>query len=523
MNKRAIDLYSGIGGWTLGMKLSGIENVASYEWWSEANNTHNVNFNTEHIEIDIRKIDIEKDLKFDKEIDFVVGSPPCTQFSFANKGGNGNLADGLVDVRKFLEIIRYLKPKYWAMENVPRVAKILSEEIRTGGGLAEFNDLVTNIVVVNASDYGVPQSRKRMIAGNFPLEIFESYKTKIETKTLGDVLDSLKGESIIDPNFGYQMSTEEVTDNNNEPDLTCEEARINRDVKSYHPVYNNMSFPDRLDKPARTVTATCTRVSRESIVVQSNKGFRRLNVRERGVVQSFPITYQFYGKTMNAKFKMIGNAVPPLLTYYIFQSFLEIDAKSVKLPSESNYHHNVPNIPPPLSKFDNVKLSYSDKRKFQYAVPNLRFGSGVRFELSNSFKDEETFWSFKFFHGSSKNIKFVNLDRKIFSTIYENLDEKYRILFNDLIEQLLITIKHINFKKLQELWVRKDTSMTLFSLIDEIGEVTAKLFDMLHISNSKKLLKDILVFENAKTIDNNKEMLIGFLVLSKLNNLLFEI
>ncbi|MDB4728566.1 DNA cytosine methyltransferase, partial [Saprospiraceae bacterium] len=99
----SIDLYSGIGGWTLGMKLSNINNVASYEWWHEANQTHNFNFNTNHKEIDIRKIDVNS-LSFGENIDFVVGSPPCTQFSYANKGGNGDIADGLLDIYKFLEI-----------------------------------------------------------------------------------------------------------------------------------------------------------------------------------------------------------------------------------------------------------------------------------------------------------------------------------------------------------------------------------------------------------------------------------
>ena len=103
------------------MKLSGVDNIASYEWWNEANQTHNINFETNHQEVNIRNIEVSKDLNFDKKIDFVVGSPPCTQFSLANRGGNGDIQDGLVDIYKFLEVVEFLKPKYWAMENVPRV------------------------------------------------------------------------------------------------------------------------------------------------------------------------------------------------------------------------------------------------------------------------------------------------------------------------------------------------------------------------------------------------------------------
>lgn len=241
----AIDLYSGIGGWTLGMKLSGIENMASYEWWREANQTHNLNFNTQHKEIDIRKINVKEDLNFGKKIDFVVGSPPCTQFSLANRGGNGDIQDGLVDIYKFLEVVEYLKPKYWAMENVPRVAKILEKELNDGS-LKRFKKLVSVIKVVDSADYGVPQNRKRMIAGHFPVDLFDSYKSRIVQVNLGDVIKTLNGQgSIEDINYGYKLPRTQITELSNEVSLTYEEERINRDAKTYHPIYNNMSFPDR--------------------------------------------------------------------------------------------------------------------------------------------------------------------------------------------------------------------------------------------------------------------------------------
>ena len=118
--KLALDLYSGIGGWTIGMKLSNIENLQSFEWWNEANRTHNINFQTNHQEVDIRNLDVEKDLNFKTNIDFVVGSPPCTQFSYSNRGGSGDLEDGIIDLYQFFKCIEVVKPKFWAMENVPR-------------------------------------------------------------------------------------------------------------------------------------------------------------------------------------------------------------------------------------------------------------------------------------------------------------------------------------------------------------------------------------------------------------------
>ncbi|HNP19676.1 MAG TPA: DNA (cytosine-5-)-methyltransferase [Fulvivirga sp.] len=520
--KCAIDLYSGIGGWTLGMKLSGIQNVASYEWWNEANQTHNLNFNTNHKEINIRNIDAAKDLNYKQKIDFVVGSPPCTQFSFANKGGNGNISDGLIDVIKFLEIVEYLKPKYWAMENVPRVAKILEKELN-GGALQRFNKLVKIIKVVDCADYGVPQNRKRMIAGNFPEALFDSYKLNINKLNLGEVIASLNQEVIIDPNYGYQIPKSEVTELDNEVNLTYEEERINRDSKTYHPVYNKMAFPDKLDRPSRTITATCTRVSRESVVIKAKNGYRRLNVRERGVLQGFPITYQFYGKTLNSKFKMIGNAVPPLLTYYIFQSMLETKASDIKSPKENDYFHEKPPYKPHKSNLGLPKRKFPAKRKFQFSVPNLRYGSGVRFELSNNPKSEKEEWSFKFFHGNSKNIKQIKLDHNIKQSLAPIINTSRNEIFTECINKISTAYDHYTSERLQELWTSTDLNDNVFEFLDHVGDCVEEIIKETNFNGFDSSLIESIVQEKNRKLDENKEsILVGFYFLSSLNKKLFH-
>ena len=134
---KGIDLYSGIGGWTLGMKFSKFKNVNSFEWNKDSLDTHNKNFGTSLNVVDIRKLKL-KDLPGPGELDFVVGSPPCTQFSYSNRGGSGDISDGLVDVYKFLEIVEYTKPKFWVMENVPRVKKIIDQVISEDKNFKKF-------------------------------------------------------------------------------------------------------------------------------------------------------------------------------------------------------------------------------------------------------------------------------------------------------------------------------------------------------------------------------------------------
>jgi len=519
--KSAIDLYSGIGGWTLGMKLSEIKNVASYEWWHEANQTHNLNFETNHREINIREIEPKKDFSFDEKIDFVVGSPPCTQFSFANKGGNGDINDGLVDIVKFLEIVEFIKPKYWAMENVPRVAGILKKEL-DGGSLERFQSLVKVITIVDTAEYGVPQNRKRMIAGDFPVSLFESYRNDIGKVTLGNVLHSLDNNVITDPTYGYQIPKSEITELENEVELTQEEERINRDSKTYHPIYNKMSFPDKLDRPSRTVTATCTRVSRESIVLNSKKGYRRLNVRERGVIQGFPITYQFYGRTLNSKFKMIGNAVPPVLTYYIFQSMLEVMPKEVKSPLNSSYVHKQPQFKSYSSKLGLPARKYPSKRKFQFSVPHLRYGSGVRFELSNDPKSEDTAWSFKFFYGNSKNIKQVHLEDDIKNILAPIVNTSRNEIFTDKINQISQRYAEYSSTRLQQIWTSSNSDNEVFSFLDTVGESVKEIMSTADLTDiSDGLIEVIIDGKNKKLKDNSDSLLVGFYFLSSLNKNLF--
>lgn len=73
MTLKAIDFYSGVGGWSLGLGLAGIEVVASYEWWKTANRTNELNNHHPTNTVDIRLLSLDS---LPVGIDVVVGSPP---------------------------------------------------------------------------------------------------------------------------------------------------------------------------------------------------------------------------------------------------------------------------------------------------------------------------------------------------------------------------------------------------------------------------------------------------------------
>jgi len=502
--KTAIDLYSGIGGWTLGAKLAGTKIVASYEWWSEANNTHNQNFSTHNENIDIRKMSFD-DVPKPGTIDFVLGSPPCTQFSFANRGGNGDIADGLKDIAKYLEVVRHLKPKYWAMENVPRVATVLKKELAEGGQLEEFSDLFSEIMIVDMSEYGLPQARKRMIAGHFPGDLLREYSKNTPKRNLGDVLKALNNDPVIDPIYGITIPKSDLTDNAHEDVLDSEEARMNREAKTFHPVYNRMSFPDSLNRPSRTVTALCTRVSRESIVVESDETdkFRRLTARERGVLQAFPITYQFYGNSYPSKLKMIGNAFPPLMSYYVVSAMNEIAPNNIETPDQAAYRHSLPDSLPKPVTLNSSKKSYSQNRAFKAAIKGLRFGSGVRFELSNNSVPKTVKWMVRFFYGSSKQIKELMLTEDLYSSALNILGKKDAVQVELILENELGNFKTMDGGNLQSIWRHLKSGVTPFDVADQIGKAASQIQELFSQSQQAKVIEQYV--SSTFTNKNNEK------------------
>ena len=507
-----IDLYSGIGGWTMGMKLSNVKNLQSYEWNKESNSTHNLNFNSNLKEVDIRKLKLT-DLPSPKVVDFVVGSPPCTQFSFTNRGGGGDISDGLVDIYKFLKIVDYLKPKYWVMENVPRVKSIIDFLVNNDKKFKKFKKLISFNEIIDTSDYSVPQKRKRMICGNFPYELFLSYKSVLGNKNLGDVITSLRNNTITDINYDLTISKENLTDHNKENFLDSQEKRINKENKTFHPIYNGMSFPDSLKRPSRTITSTCTRVSRESIVIQDGKKFRRLSLREKGCIQGFPITFQFYGNTHSNKQKMIGNSIPPILTYYLFQSMLNTKKKDLILVENiSNFKFEIPSELPKSTPYKKPKRNYRLDRSFKFAIPGLRFGSGIRFEFSNTSNKKD--WTVKFYYGNSKNIQELKLNNYTLNFINEYFDLDRENIFNKNSNLL-----NLNSFKLQNSWSNMSKDYDNFKILDDIGRVSSKTIKLLKKEKiDLNILHKILPPPHNKKLDDDLETVLAGIYIGSIIN-----
>lgn len=409
-NMKVIDLFCGCGGLSLGFKLAGCQVVYGLDSNRDAIETFRRNF-PGAIAV-CKKIE---DLNFEEipEADIVVGGPPCVNFS-SSKGGRANVLEGVKLVQSFLRFVYYRKPKYWIMENVPRIGLHLPEKIPLRWiGIDEDGTLrVPNRREFDISRYGAPQNRKRLLIGNYPIPSethcpdgsrdLLSWEMK-RTQTLGDVVSSLPkpwtepgNQKVIDINYGFEMPANEVTDHFMDTTIPEGEARRIRQAKVEHPFMGRMDFPDSLDKPARTVVAL--QMGRETLVLQGKgNSFRRATIRECALIQTFPLGFQFSGKTVEGRCRQVGNAVPAVLTYQIARGIVALETgKDVRKPK----FEDVEPFPKPAARNKKKRvLNLNKGRIIHFPGKEVR---GLRIEICSVVNGSSCRWETKLHIGEGK-------------------------------------------------------------------------------------------------------------------------
>jgi len=155
MSYKCLDLFCGLGGWTLGFRKEGFEVLGI--------DIIDVGYPSFNILIkDVRDLHGEDF----KDYDVIVGSPPCRDFSKLINSCSQfwkdppNTERGLELVNNFLRIIEEAKPKIWIMENVPNLVEYISLKPKC---------------IINLTWRG----KKRALFGNFPSCIFPMLKPKL--------------------------------------------------------------------------------------------------------------------------------------------------------------------------------------------------------------------------------------------------------------------------------------------------------------------------------------------------------
>lgn len=327
MNKlTAIDLFSGCGGLTLGLKQAGFVVIGAVELDSLAAETYSIN----HPEVkvwqkDIRKItgeEIMQELKLQKgELDLLAGCPPCQGFS-SMRTHNGK--EKINDIRNnlvfdYLRLVKDLLPKTVMMENVPALAKNyrmkkLKKELENLGYESNGTPLV-----LNTANFGVPQRRRRMILVSSRIGKINLSNGTNEKRTVQDAIGWLPrpgktGDPLHDLKENRTTKVIEMikmvpknggsrTDLPKEFHLECHK----KFPQGFKDVYGRMAWKE----VSPTITGGCISPSKGRFLHPSQN--RAITLREAALLQTFPKDYCFLLKNgRQGAALMIGNAFPPL-------------------------------------------------------------------------------------------------------------------------------------------------------------------------------------------------------------------
>lgn len=317
----AIDLFSGCGGLTLGLKKAGFQIIGAVEIEPLAAEAYGRN----HSEVliwkkDIRRIPVthvQARLGIKKgQLDLLAGCPPCQGFSTVRTlNGSRRVRDARNDlIFDFLRFAKKLKPKVLLLENVPglrtdkRFKRFWKVLVRMGYEL-EFR-------VLDAADYGVPQRRRRLIllASRIGTPTF-CRRSRIR-RTVRDAIGGLPHpQKFADPlhqrmeerSFRIRKLIERIPkDGGSRSSLgTRTQLKCHRNCNGFKDIYGRMAWDD----VAPTITTGCLNPSKGRFLHPSQN--RAITLREAAILQGFPKRYRFpleRGRYCVAN--LLGNAIP---------------------------------------------------------------------------------------------------------------------------------------------------------------------------------------------------------------------
>ena len=364
---KAVDLFSGCGGVSCGLVHAGFDVRCAVENDKDAVNIYKGYKplkNSTVIERDIRMVSgqeilnsggIEKD-----ELYLLAGCPPCQNFSFQNRYGKSKDKEERQELLfHFLRIIKEILPPFVLMENVPGIKSKLNQDIleefleklenKNGGDEKRYHVICG---VLNAADYGVPQSRKRFVLHAIRYDLYKKIKETgaefvlpcaTHSKVAGEKLKPwvTVRETIMDlPPIkqGELLKSERIF---NHKSAGLSEVNVKRiqeirkaggcrkflpdDLKlkchnngytGHQDVYGIM----RLDSPAPTMTGGCLSYSKGRFGHPTQD--RAISIREAARIQTFPDDFRF-SESVTKSSLQIGNAVPVKLVEASGQKIME--------------------------------------------------------------------------------------------------------------------------------------------------------------------------------------------------------
>lgn len=371
MKPVCIDLFAGAGGLSAGFRDAGFEIAAALESVERYSQTHELNFPTCKTVTagadELSPKDFSEKVSLGRRPEVIIGGPPCQTFSTIGRAkirhvrGCDKSDPRNYLFQEYLNYVKFFEPEIFIMENVPQL------KTRFGGTLFErLIDLASSsgyeikFSVLNAVEFGVPQTRKRLfIAGykkglsfDFPKPLFDDGQLDLlcphgpKIRTVGEALEDLPriydgcrlGELPYTQEaktaFQAQVRSKRGVVGNNICRVSNDRAKrvfkhmrqgdrymdLDPSVRKILPFREDI-FHDRLkrlrsDEPSWTVLA---HIGMDGYMYIHPWEDRTLSVREAARLQGFHDEFTFVGN-MREQYIQVGNAVPPLLASCIARS-----------------------------------------------------------------------------------------------------------------------------------------------------------------------------------------------------------
>lgn len=326
-----IDLFCGCGGLSLGFEMAGYDILLGVDSWKDALKTfEHTHHNSKALLADLFKEqpeDIKNKTGINK-VDVIIGGPPCQGFSIAGKRIVDDERNQLY--KSFVSFVEFFQPKVFLMENVPNIVS-MGKGIVKDSIIEDFEKLGYNVVykILLASDYGVPQNRKRaFFVGTKNNETFEFPEPFNKASvTTGDAISDLPENTIVsgskyavEAKSDYQKLIRENSTGVYNHEITNHSEQTVSIISLVPDGGNFKNLPKELQQ-TRNVNIAWTRLNSGKPSFTIDTGHRHHfhyeynrvpTVRESARIQSFPDSFIFLG-SKTSQYKQVGNAVPPLL------------------------------------------------------------------------------------------------------------------------------------------------------------------------------------------------------------------
>jgi len=341
----AVDLFSGAGGLSLGFKWAGFRIAAALDRDDYARQTYTYN-NPEvpFLQRSVRTISGREILRIAnvEKVDVLIGGPPCSPYSEANRQRNGSAHPDRDAVHHFLRLVGEVRPRCFVMENVRGMQFVNGgRTFKRVRSKAEAHGYEVQQMILKANTLGVPQRRKRLF-----LIGFENEDPDLNLTGLGgqpSVLDAISdlpslpegGGGAIEMNYDKESRTDyqkfmrgschTLLNHRSTLSSPLSLARFKHipPKGSLRTVWDKL--PDSLKKgissikkvhwniyrrlPLREPSYTIVHV-RKAVLIHPYE-HRLISAREAARLQSFPDSYRFFGG-INAQYQQIADATPPL-------------------------------------------------------------------------------------------------------------------------------------------------------------------------------------------------------------------